>query len=47
LGVLNFKDKLSDRLKTKIKIGTEKMFDDKGELKSETTYKYKDKVKPN
>jgi hypothetical protein len=47
LGVLNYREKLSDRLKTKIKIGTEKLFDDKGELKSETTYKYQDKVKAN
>jgi hypothetical protein len=47
LGVLNYKEKLSDRLKTKIKIGTQKVFDDKGELKTETTYKYQDKVKAN
>lgn len=45
LGVLNFKEKLSDRLKTKVKIGTEKIFDDTGKLKSEKTYKYQDKVK--
>lgn len=47
LGVLNHKEKLSDRLKTKIKIGTEKIFDDTGKLKSEKTYKYQDNVKVN
>jgi hypothetical protein len=47
LAVLNYRTKLSDRLKRKIKIGTEKVFDDTGKLKSERTYKYQDMVKAN
>jgi len=47
LAILNYKIKLSDRLKTKIKFGTEKVFDAAGQLKSEMTYKYQDKVKAN
>lgn len=54
--IINFQDLVvtikrlevfDQKLKTKIKIGTQKVFDDKGELKSETAYKYQDKVKAN
>ena len=44
LGVLNRKQNLSDRLKTKIRIGRELIFDDVGNVKKETYYQYKDKV---
>ena len=40
LGVLNYKQKLSDRLKTKIRVGREIIFDDKGNTKKETYYRY-------
>ena len=45
VAVLNHKEMLSDRLKTKIKVGPEKRFDDNGKLVSSTTYKFQDKVK--
>jgi hypothetical protein len=44
LGVLNYKEMLSDRLKTKIRIGKQITFDKEGVLK-ETNYRYEDKVK--
>ena len=47
LAVLNYKIKLSDRLKKKIKIGTQKVFDAAGQLKSEKAYKYSHKVESN
>jgi hypothetical protein len=45
LAILNYKEMLSDRLKTKIKVGTEKKFDATGKLISEKTYRYNDKIK--
>lgn len=45
LAVLNYKDMLSDRLKTKIKVGAERKFDISGKLISETNYKFQDKIK--
>ena len=45
VAVLSHKEMLSDRLKTKIKVGAEKRFDDNGKLVSSTTYKFQDKVK--
>lgn len=47
LGVLNHKQKLSDRLKTKIRVGRELVFDDEGNIKKETYYRYEDRTKAN
>lgn len=45
LAVLNYKELLSDRLKTKIKVGTETRYDRSGKLIRSTNYKFQDKVK--
>lgn len=47
IGVLNFKQELSDRLKVKIRIGKELIYDDKGNLRHETYYQIKDSIKAN
>ncbi len=45
IGVLNYKQELSDRLKVKIRIGKELIYDDKGNLRHKTYYQIKDSIK--
>jgi hypothetical protein len=45
LAVLNYKEMLSDRLKSKIKVGEEILYDDNGKLTKSYDYKYEDKVR--
>jgi hypothetical protein len=45
LAVLNYKEMLSDRLKSKIKVGEEILYDDNGKLTKSYDYKYEDKIR--
>lgn len=44
LAVLNYKEMLSDRLKTKIKVGRETLYDDNGKIEASYDHKYEDRI---
>jgi hypothetical protein len=45
LAVLNYKEMLSDRLKSKVKVGLETLYDDNGNLTKSYNYKYEDRIR--